>query len=100
MRRDSVGPLDSDLQFPPEKRSKVTDEKRLFEPADSRELLRGWLLHAHKGVTDMIVLPGITKTAGLVSACRRLFSPQRWALPFSLRLGIPLQSGHKCRSAS
>ena len=49
MRRDSVGPLDSDLQFPPEKRSKVTDEKRLFEPADSRELLRGWLLHAHKG---------------------------------------------------
>ncbi len=27
----------------------MTDEKRLFEPGNPKELLRGWLLHAHKG---------------------------------------------------
>jgi hypothetical protein len=48
VRRDSVATRQRFL-IPAEKRSKVTDEKRLFEPADSRELLRGWLLHAHKG---------------------------------------------------
>src|SRR5690348_17241901 len=27
----------------------MTDTKRLLEPANMQELLRGWLLHAHKG---------------------------------------------------
>jgi hypothetical protein len=27
----------------------MSDEKRLFEPGNPKELLRGWLLHAHKG---------------------------------------------------
>jgi hypothetical protein len=48
MRRDSVAHSTA-ISILAEKRSKVTDEKRLFEPGDSRELLRGWLLHAHKG---------------------------------------------------
>src|SRR5688572_28165261 len=28
--------------------SKPHDPKRIYEPLESRELLRGWLLHAHK----------------------------------------------------